>query len=157
MNAFFKRHIRRFVNFWPPFLAASIRVTRWDADWRAVDVELNLRPWSANFVGTLYGGSLYSMADPFYMLMLIENLGPEYVVWDKAATIRFRRPGKGRVLAKFRVVEEELEAIRTALQTAEKVDRTFSVGVIDDAGTVVAEVQKVIHVSRKKREERIRD
>ena len=97
MNATFKRHIRRLVNYWPPFLGAGIRVTRWDEDWRAIDVALPLHRWNANFVGTHYGGSLYSMVDPFYMLMLIENLGPDYVVWDKSANIRFRRPGKGRV------------------------------------------------------------
>src|SRR3974377_770071 len=99
MIAWFKRHIRRVVNYWPPLLGAGIRVTRWDADWRAVDVELRLRRWNANFVGTHYGGSLYSLPAPFLMLMLIENLGPEYIVWDKSAGIRFRRPGRGTVRA----------------------------------------------------------
>ena len=149
MNAFFKRHIRRLVNYWPPFLGASIRVTRWDADWRAIDVDLRLRPWSANFVGTLYGGSLYSMADPFYMLMLIENLGPGYIVWDKSASIRFRRPGRGRVSAQFRLSEAQLGDIRGALNEADKIERTFSVNVVSDTGEVIAEVQKVIHIRKK--------
>ena len=78
------RNIRRMINWWPPFLGAGIRVTRWDVDWRAVDVEMKLRRWNQNYVGTHYGGSLYSMTDPFYMVMLIGNLGREYVVWDKS-------------------------------------------------------------------------
>lgn len=149
MNAAFKRRIRRLVNLWPPLLGAGIRVTRWDADWRAVDVEMHLRSWNANFVGTHYGGSLYSMADPFYMLMLIENLGPEYVVWDKSATIRFRKPGRGTVHARFRLSTEQLDSIREALRSQEKIEPAFTVEITDDAGTIIAEVQKLLHVRKR--------
>ena len=149
MNSFLKRHIRRLVNYWPPFLGAGIRVIRWDEDWRAIDVELPLHRRNVNFVGTQYGGSLYSMADPFYMLMLIENLGRDYVVWDKSASIRFRRPGKGRVSASFRLTQSQLDGIRQALTTEEKIEPIYSVEIKDDAGTVIAEVQKVLHIKRK--------
>jgi hypothetical protein len=84
---------------------------------RAVDVTMKLRRWNKNFVGTHYGGSLYSMADPFFMVMLIQNLGREYIVWDKAATIRFRKPGRGMVKAQFRLTEAVLEDIRTRLDS----------------------------------------
>jgi acyl-coenzyme A thioesterase PaaI-like protein len=80
-------------------LGAGIRVTRLGP--HAVDVEMKLRRWNRNYVGTHFGGSLYSMTDPFFMLMPIENLGPEYIVWDKAATIRFKKPGRGKVRASF--------------------------------------------------------
>ena len=103
----FQRHWHRLINLWPPFLGAGIRVTRIAPGWREVDVEMKLRRWNRNYVGTHYGGSLYSMADPFFMLMLIENLGREYIVWDKSASIRFRKPGKG-------VVRAELPALRRA-------------------------------------------
>ena len=149
MSPWFKRHIRRLVNFWPPFLGAGIRVTRWDADWRAIDVELRLRRWNANFVGTHYGGSLYSLADPFLMLMLIENLGPEYIVWDKSAGIRFRRPGRGTVRASFRLTQQEIDDIRQALTTQEKLEPTFTIEIKDDSGTVVAEVQKLLHIKKR--------
>lgn len=146
-----KRHMRLVMNFWPPFLGAGIRVTRLQPDWRAIDVEMKLRFWNANFVGTHYGGSLYSMADPFYMLMLIENLGRDYIVWDKSASIRFRKPGKGKMLASFRLSEEQIEAIRQQLQTEEKVEPTFLVEIRDEAGELVAEVQKLLHVRKKTR------
>lgn len=144
-----KRHMRTFMNLWPPFLGAGIRVTRLQSDWRAIDVEMKLRFWNANFVGTHYGGSLYSMTDPFYMLMLIENLGRDYIVWDKSASIRFRKPGKGKMLASFRLSEEQIESIRQQLQTQEKVEPTFVVQVKDESGEVVAEVQKLLHVRKK--------
>jgi acyl-coenzyme A thioesterase PaaI-like protein len=149
MRPALKRHMRHIMNLWPPFLGAGIRVTRLQPDWRAIDVEMKLRFWNANFVGTHYGGSLYSMADPFYMLMLIENLGRDYIVWDKSASIRFRKPGKGKMLASFRLTEEQIESIRQQLQTQEKVEPMFVVQVKDENGEVVAEVQKLLHVRRK--------
>lgn len=144
-----KRHMRWLLNLYPPYLGAGIRVRRLQPDWRAIDVEMKLRFWNANYVGTHFGGSLYSMTDPFYMLMLIENLGSGYIVWDKAASIRFRRPGKGKVSASFRLSDEQIEGIRQSLNTQEKVEPTFVVEVKDDTGAVVAEVEKVLYVRKK--------
>jgi hypothetical protein len=138
----------RLVNLWPPFLGAGIRV-KWSPDYKAVDVEMNLRFWNRNYVGTHYGGSLYSMTDPFYMLMLMEHLGRDYIVWDKSATIRFRKPGKGRMRAEFRLTDAQLDAIRRQLATQEKYEPIFAVEVKDESGNVIAEVQKVLHVRRK--------
>ena len=152
MTPFMKRHIRLWLNLWPPFLGAGIRVTRLDRDWRAIDVEMQLRFFNRNYVGTHYGGSLYSMTDPFYMLMLIENLGREYIVWDKSASIRFRRPGQGKVTAEFRLSEQQLEDIRQQLHSAEKVEPAFTVEVRDSAGEVVAQVEKIVQVKRKRSE-----
>jgi hypothetical protein len=149
MKRWVKRNMRWLINLWPPFLGAGIRVTRMQPDWRAVDVEMKLRFWNRNYVGTHFGGSLYTMTDPFYMLMLIENLGRDYIVWDKAASIRFRKPGQGTMRAGFRLTEERLNEIRAALQKQEKLDVEFTVEVKDEAGTVVAEVLKGIHVRRK--------
>ena len=117
--------------------------------WRAVDVEMKLRRWNRNYVGTHYGGSLYSMTDPFYMVMLIENLGSGYVVWDKSASIRFRRPGRGTVRAEFRLSTEQIEEIRQALAKETKVEREFGVEVKDTEGQVVAEVKKLLHFQRR--------
>lgn len=139
------------MNLWPPFLGAGIRVTRLQPDWRAIDVEMKLRFWNANFVGTHYGGSLYSMADPFYMLMLIHNLGPDYVVWDKSASIRFRKPGRGKMRARFCLEEEQIASVRQQLQREEKVEPAFVVEIRDESGEVVAEVHKLLHVRKKAR------
>jgi hypothetical protein len=144
-----RSHMRTLLNLWPPFLGAGIRVKRLQSDWKEIDVEMKLRRWNTNYVGTHYGGSLYSMTDPFFMLMLIENLGRDYIVWDKSASIRFKRPGKGTVFARFRLSDQQIQEIKEALMSQEKVDRMFTVDVKDESGTIIAEVQKQVHVSRK--------
>jgi len=148
---FLRRHMRMLLNVWPPFLGAGIRVTRLRPDWKEIDVEMKLHRWNSNYVGTHYGGSLYSMADPFYMVMLIENLGRDYIVWDKSASIRFRTPGRGTVFVAFRLTDIEIAAIREALRTEEKIDRTFLAEVKDESGMVVAEIQKVIQIRNKRK------
>ena len=149
MERSLKQHMRWLLNLWPPFLGAGIRVRRLQPDWKEIDVEMKLRFWNANFVGTHYGGSLYSMTDPFYMLMLIENLGRDYIVWDKSASMRFRKPGKGKVAAAFRLSDEQVEGIRQALRSQDKVEPKFVVEVKDDTGVVIAEVEKILHVRKK--------
>ena len=141
--------LRRWINLWPPFLGAGIRVTSIAPDMKAVDVELRLRWWNANYVGTHFGGSLFAMTDAFYMLMLMANLGGDYIVWDKAASIRYRRPGKGTVRAEFRLSDTQLDDIREKLKTLPKYEPVFSVIVKDEAGVVIAEVEKLLYVRRK--------
>jgi hypothetical protein len=138
-----------FLNVWPPFLGAGIRVRRLASDWTEIDVEMKLRWWNRNYVGTHYGGSLYSMADPFFMLMLIENLGKDYIVWDKSASIRFKRPGRGTVSASFRLSPEQVSEIKQALNSQEKIERAFTVEVKDESGSVIAVIEKLLHVRRK--------
>jgi acyl-coenzyme A thioesterase PaaI-like protein len=149
MRRLLKKNLRTFINTYPPLLGAGIKVTRISPDYREVDVEMKLRYWNANYVGTHYGGSLYSMCDPFYMLMLIENLGPDYIVWDKAASIRFRKPGRGTVKAQFRLAAEVIEEVRRAADTQPKHEPVFTVEVKDETGEIVAEVQKTIYVKKK--------
>ena len=149
MKIALKRHMRMFLNIWPPFLGAGIRVRRLASDWTEIDIEMKLRWWNRNYVGTHYGGSLYSMADPFFMLMLIENLGKDYIVWDKSASIRFKRPGRGTVSASFRLSPEQVQEIKQALNTQEKIERAFTVEVKDESGSVIAVIEKLLHVRRK--------
>jgi hypothetical protein len=141
--------LRRWINFWPPFLGMGIRVKHIAPDMKAVDVEMKLRWWNANYVGTHFGGSLFAMTDPFYMLMLMSNLGREYIVWDKAATIRYRRPGMGTVRAEFRLSDSQIDDIREKLKTLPKYEPVFSIEVKDQQGAVIAEVEKVLHVRKK--------
>jgi len=137
------------LNLYAPFLGAGIHVKRLAPGWKEVDVEMKLRWWNANYVGTHYGGSLYSMTDPFFMVMLIENLGKDYIVWDKSATIRFKKPGRGTVFAKFRLTDQQIHEIKQALTTEKKIERVFTVEVKDKSGTVIAEVEKLLHIRKK--------
>lgn len=105
--------------------------------------------FNRNYVGTHYGGSLYSMCDPWFMVMLIENLGPDYIVWDKAATIRFKKPGKGVVKASFHIPRERVEEIRSQADSQSKVEPLFQAVVTDAEGNIVAEVDKLLYVRRR--------
>ncbi|MFN7942792.1 MAG: DUF4442 domain-containing protein [Thermoanaerobaculia bacterium] len=139
----------RLLNLYPPLSGAGIRVRRLASEPLAFESSIRLRFWNANYVGTHYGGSLYSMCDPFLMLILVEALGPAYAVWDKAATIRFRRPGRGRVSARFEIPAARIAEIRAEAERAERAEPLFRVEVRDEAGEVVAEVEKLISVKRK--------
>lgn len=144
-----KARLFRWLSYWPPFLGAGIHMTYVADDLSTIEVELRSYPWNRNYVGVHFGGSLYAMTDPFYMLMLIEHLGPQYIVWDKAATVRFKRPGRGRVRARFTLSREAIAEIRARADELEKVEPQFKVQVFDEANEVVAEVDKVLSVRRK--------
>jgi acyl-coenzyme A thioesterase PaaI-like protein len=137
------------MSFYPPFLGAGIRVVRISADRRTFEVRMKLTFFNRNYVGTHFGGSLYAMCDPFFMLILIPALGPDYTVWDKAATIRFRRPGRGTVRATFHIAQERIEEIQRAADAGEKVEPVFKAEVMDEDGQVVVEVEKTLHVRRR--------
>ncbi len=141
--------LRRGINLWPPFLGAGIRIKHIASDMKSIDVEMKLRWWNANYVGTHFGGSLFAMTDPFYMLMLMSNLGRDYIVWDKATSIRYRKPGRGTVRAEFRLSDAQLADIREKLKTLPKYEPVFSVEVKDEQATVVAEVEKLLYVRNK--------
>lgn len=143
--------LRHLMNLWPPFLFAGIHVTRLADDWRTAEVELRLRWYNRNWVGVHFGGSLFAMTDPFYMLLLIHLLGPDYVVWDKAASIDFVRPGRGRVTARFRVDEDRLAEIRAATADGSAYRPILPVEVIDETGEVVSRLERTLHVRLKRR------
>jgi len=142
--------LRRFMNVWPPYLGAGIRVTHIASDWRSATVELNQRWYNRNFVGTHFGGSLYSMADPFFMLLLAHCLPDDYLVWDKSASIDFVAPGRGRVWARFEVAEEDLAQILEMTKGGDKHLHLFKADVCDSEGMVVARVEKIVYARRKR-------
>ena len=112
-------------------------------------VKLPLNWRTRNYVGTIFGGSLYGAVDPVYMIMLMKVLGRDYVVWDKAASIRFRRPGRTTLFAHFLLTSELVAGIRTELETAEKLDRHFTVELKDAAGEVHAIIEKTVNVRKR--------
>jgi hypothetical protein len=141
--------LKRRLGVYAPYLGAGVRVTHIADDFLTVHVEMPLRFYNRNYVGTHFGGSLYSMCDPFYMLMLINVLGPEYIVWDKSAAIRFKRPGKGTVKAVFEIPVARVAEIKAAADSHGKVEPQFQVLVMDEEGQVVAEIDKLLYVRRK--------
>ena len=143
------RLLRFGMNLWPPFLFTGIRVTDIGADWRSARVELRLRPWNRNYVGTQFGGSLFAMTDPFWMLLALHALPRDYIVWDKAGEIEFVKPGRSTVHAQFRLDDATLAEMTAAAAGGDKVLRWFETDVIDRDGEVVARVRKQLYLRRK--------
>jgi hypothetical protein len=148
-ESFASRRMRWLFNFFPAYRGVGARVTYIASDFREIRIRLPLSFRTRNYVGTIFGGSLYASVDPMYMIMLIKILGPEYIVWDKAATIRFRKPGRSTLYATFRLDDAELDAVRALTASGAPVDRTYTVNLVDKDGVVHAEVEKVIYVRRK--------
>lgn len=138
--------IIKFVRFWPPYLFSGIKMKILSKDFRHVRSTLKFRFWNANVVGTQFGGSIYSMTDPVYMLMLMKNLGNDYSVWDKSATIKYLKPGRSELVAEFILTEEDLELIRKAVKEFGKMDWIRTIEVKDTQGTIIAEIQKMISI-----------
>lgn len=139
------------MNFWPPFVGAGIRVHEISADFRRVKVGLKLNRFNGNHAGTHFGGSLFAMTDPFFALMMMNNLGRGYIVWDKSARIDFKVPGRGQVIAEFVLTEEQIAQTRARLDSGEKVEPVFSVDIVDAEGTVIATVEKTLYLRPKNR------
>jgi len=144
------RHMRWLFNLWPPFLCAGIRVLHIADDWRHVRVSLTRRWYNRNYIGTHYGGSLFSMADPFYMLMLLHNLPPDLRVLDKAGCVDFLALDKKRVTADFRLEQSDIDDIVQAAASGEKVLRDFSVDIVNAEGKPVARVIKTLYIRKKR-------
>ncbi len=139
----------KLINFWRPLVGAGIRVKRVSPGMRSIDVEMRLTRSNRNYMGVHFGGSLFSMTDPFYMIMLSSALGKGFVVWDKAATIRFRRPGLATVRAHFELTDARLAEIRAALDRDGIHEPVFTVEVVDPAGTVVCTVERTLYCATK--------
>ena len=141
--------LRHALNFWPPFLFSGVHVTAVTSDYRHARVELRMRPWNRNYVGTHFGGSLFAMTDPFWMLLVMQSLGRDYIVWDKAGAIEFIKPGRGTVRARFDLDDGTLAELRDATADGAKTLRWFETDVIDAAGDIVARMRKQLYIRRK--------
>jgi len=142
--------MRRLFNWWPPFRAAGIRVREIAPDFRSATVELRMRLLNRNYVGTHFGGSLFAMTDPFFMILMMKNLGPEYVVWDKQGTVRFLKPARGTVTARFHLPEERIAEARAATASGAKFEPVFRVDIVDAEGVTVADVEKTLHIRKRR-------
>lgn len=137
------------LSIYPPYLGAGIRVRHISADYREVVVAMKLTWYNRNYVGTHFGGSLSAMTDPFYMLMLMNILGKEYIVWDQAGSIKFIRPGRGRVGARFHLSEAQIAEIHAQTQSGAVFRPEYAVDIIDEQGEIVAQVRKQLYIRKK--------
>ena len=142
--------LKLFSRIWGPYLGANIRVSKMTHDFREMETRMKLRWFNRSWVGTHYGGSIFSMTDPFYMFMLINILGGDYMVWDKSACIEFKKPGTTEVIASFQLSEERIKEIIEKTKTGDPYFAEFHVNVMDTNQEVVASVDKIVYVRRKR-------
>lgn len=141
--------VRRALNCWPPFWGAGIRIESISDDFRQVKVRLKLRWWNKNANRSQYGGSIFSLTDPVYSLMLMGILGEQYYVWDKEASINFIKPGHTDLFADFEISQSQLDSILTATVSGDKCFPEFIIHVKNASGEVVSEVQRKLYVRKK--------
>ena len=141
--------LKRIMNWYGPYLGAGVKLEHIAEDWREVRVAMHMKWYNRNAVGTHFGGSLYAMIDPHYMLMLMKLLGRDYLVWDKAAHIDFIKPGKGTVRSTMRITDEELQDIREQTRDGEKYLPEFIAEIYDEQGVLVARSVKTLYIKRK--------
>lgn len=150
-NAFWARPwiFRLLMNRWRPFWGAGIRVEEISGNFRQISVTLKRRWYNRNIAGVHFGGSLYAMCDPFYMLMLLYNLGEDYIVWDRAGTIEHLLAPKRQVWARFTISRAQLDHIRRKTENGGKYQPDFLVDIVDEHDEVIAKVVKTIYIRKK--------
>lgn len=137
------------IHFYPPYLGAGISLHSVNEDFTHFVVKMKLRWYNKNLFKIHFGGSLYAMCDPFFVFIILQNLGNEYFVIDKSAKISFKRPGKTDVTATFHISQERIAEIKQEIDEIGKKSYFFQTEVIDKEGNVVAEVEKEIYVRKK--------
>jgi acyl-coenzyme A thioesterase PaaI-like protein len=155
LNQLFKSPMRaKFILnwLWPAWWFTGIKVTHISADYRRISVRMALRFYNRNYVGTQFGGNLFAMTDPFYMLMLLQNLPKKYIIWDKAGHIEFVAPGRGCVYAQFNLTENDLNNIQQQAETQHSLKQPFTIEVKDEQDTLIARVTKTIYIRKKSKD-----
>ncbi len=136
-------------NLSPMYRRSTGRIHSVTADLYKVTVRIPLSYKNRNYVGTIFGGSLFAATDPIYMIQLIQILGRDYVVWDKATTIKFKRPANDTAYAVFEFSENEIEEIKNRVASENEIDLLKVVLIAGENQKVFAEAEKTIYISNK--------
>lgn len=137
-------------NLFPSYRSSGAWITHIAENWQEVSIRLPLNLWTRNYVGTTYCGSMYSAVAPWYMAMLAQTLGPEYLVWDKTVKISFQKPGQSALYAHFSLSDDHLAEIRAELEGKRSTERTYIVELVDAQKVVHAAFEEVVYIRRKR-------
>lgn len=140
---------RTLMNWYPMYFGTGGKILFWAGDSSELHLRLKLNMWTYNYVGTIFGGSLFAAADPFYMLMLFKALGPKLVVWDKSASIRFKKPGKTTLYAKYKITEENFSTIKSTVAEKGEATHNFIIQWMDKNQVVYAEIERQCYIAEK--------
>lgn len=134
-----------------PNLFSGIRVSEFSEDWTRAVVRMKVTRFTRNYVGVAFGGSLSAMTDPYFFMLVMHQLGRDYVVWDTRGEIAFLKPGRGTLTARFEVSPDTIADLRERAQGGAKVLEWFETDITDEAGTIVAHVRREVYVREKRR------
>ena len=140
---------RRLFNLYAPYLGAGVKITQISSDWSEARVEMAVRWYNRNIVGTHFGGSLYSMIDPHLMMLLMRRLGKDYYVWDKSAEIEFVKATKRKVSSVISITQEQVDTIKQHTSSGDKYFPEFWLEIRDSNNDLIANVKKVLYVKKK--------
>ncbi|CCH51734.1 hypothetical protein BN8_00677 [Fibrisoma limi BUZ 3] len=140
---------RTLMNWYPMFFGTGGKILFWSGDSQEVHLRLRRSIWTYNYVGTIFGGSMFSASDPFYMLMLLRILGNKYVVWDKAGSIRFRKPARQTLYTRYLLTDDDLDSIRQNVAANGQTERTFRLQWVDANEVVHAEIERLCYIADK--------
>ncbi|RLD52109.1 MAG: tetrameric acyl-CoA thioesterase [Bacteroidetes bacterium] len=143
------RKIIRRVSLYPPYLGAGIKLKNVNKDFTRFEVQMKMHWYNRNIFGTHFGGSLYAMSDPFFVFIIMNFLGKEYIVWDKSANIKFVKPGKGTVNVVFEISKDKLEELKNDVDEKGKNTYFFKTEITNSDNEVVARIEKEIYVKKK--------
>lgn len=136
-------------NWSPMYRRSTGRLVEVSDDLHYVKIQIKLSWKNRNYAGSLFGGSMLAATDPIYMIQLIQILGDDYVVWDKAVTANYKRPGKGVLSGDFVFSAEEITAIKKKVAENNEMDLIKTMELINAKDEVVAEFSKTIYVAQK--------
>ncbi len=139
------------MSLWAPNLFSGIRIRRFSQDWTHATVELHINLITRNYVKTAFGGSMSAMTDPYFFMLVMHQLGRDYVVWDTRGEIEFLKPGRGVLTAHFHVPEAKIAEIRERARDGAKVLEWFETDITDRDGDVVAKVRREVYIREKRR------
>jgi acyl-coenzyme A thioesterase PaaI-like protein len=149
MSESFAKKIERFkFNLFPAYRGSGGRIAYISDDYHEIHVKLPLNWRTKNYVGTIFGGSMFAATDPIYMVMLIKILGENYLVWDKSTNIRFKRPGKETLFAKFLITPDEINEIKAQLDETKSIDKVYTIELKNKAGKTHAIIEKTLYLSK---------
>jgi acyl-coenzyme A thioesterase PaaI-like protein len=137
------------MNWYPMYFGTGGKILFWSDDSHEIQLRLRLNPWTYNYVGTMFGGSMFSTCDPFYMLMWLKILGKNYVVWDKSASIRFKKPGKETLFAHLIISDEMIEVVKQKVKVNKEVNLPFIINWVDKDGIIYAEIERTIYIAER--------
>lgn len=137
-------------NLSPMYRRSTARIIYVADDLKNVTVKIPLSYKNKNYVGSIFGGSLFAAVDPIPMIQLMYLLEEKYIVWDKSAQIRFKRPAREHVYATFEFTKEEIEEIIQKVEANKEIEHPKITYITNKIGDIIyCEVTKMIYIADK--------